>query len=263
MVRSLVVPYDGMAGLGTPRDRRVGWLSPLKQSPPRRCGGAHIRGFARVLLVATVWVVARHPSNTRGESLDLRCAAVHGRLREWACRPSHRVSESGSDFLIDLFAGPGGEGFLELGLVEEHAEQVFVGGLPVNDDVSEGLVEHDPKVLLGVDGGHGTKVVPFGCGVELLLPHALLAVEEREAKLLALDLDSAPVVTAGHLDREIERRVGEIERLDAPRPPDPWERPDWTPAERVADDVHRCSPSAEIVRLPRRGDPRRGPHQTQ
>ena len=77
---------------------------------------------------------------------------------------------------------------------------------------------------------------------------ALLAVEEREAKLLGLDITAAPVVTSGHLDAEIERLVGEIERLDAPRPPDPWS--DWTPpADRVAADVHRDGqqPGAEVV----------------
>jgi len=68
---------------------------------------------------------------------------------------------------------------------------------------------------------------------------ALLAVEEREARLLGLDLDSAPVVTAGHL-------VGEIERLDAPRPPDSWERPDWTPPGQHLDD-NDGHPGAEVV----------------
>jgi len=84
----------------------------------------------------------------------------------------------------------------------------------------------------------------------------LLNVEQREAALLGLDLDSAPVIPSGHLDREIERLVGEIERLDAPRPPvrDPWEREDWTPADRVADD----GPGAEVVRLPHRNGHDRG-----
>jgi len=58
---------------------------------------------------------------------------------------------------------------------------------------------------------------------------ALLAVEEREARLLGLDAAAAPVVTSGHLDAEIERLVGEIERLDAPRPPDPWEKAEVVP----------------------------------
>ncbi len=74
----------------------------------------------------------------------------------------------------------------------------------------------------------------------------LLAVEEREAKLLGLDLDSAPVIPSGHLDREIERLVGEIERLDAPRPPDPWERADWTPKDQQPDD-NDGHPGAEVV----------------
>jgi len=70
--------------------------------------------------------------------------------------------------------------------------------------------------------------------------------------LLGLVLDTAPVVTSGHLGREIERLVGEIERLDAPRPPDPWE--DWTPPQDRADDGHRYGhrngqhhPGAEVV----------------
>ncbi len=83
---------------------------------------------------------------------------------------------------------------------------------------------------------------------------ALLAVEEREAKLLGLDITAAPVVTGDILDAEIARLTREIVALDALPVRDPWE--DWTPADRVADDVHRDGPSAEIVRLPRRGDHR-------
>ncbi len=85
---------------------------------------------------------------------------------------------------------------------------------------------------------------------------ALLAVEEREAKLLGLDLDSAPVIPSGHLDREIERLVGEIERLDAPRPPDPWERSDWTPKDQHPDEDD--GPRGEVVPFDRRGDHRNG-----
>ena len=83
---------------------------------------------------------------------------------------------------------------------------------------------------------------------------ALLAVEEREAKLLGLDITAAPVVTGNILDAEIARLTREIGALDALPVRDPWERPDWTPADRVADDVHRDGQSAEVVRMPRRGD---------
>ncbi len=89
---------------------------------------------------------------------------------------------------------------------------------------------------------------------------ALLAVEEREAKLLGLDITAAPVVTAGHLDAEIERLVGEIERLDAPRPPDPWS--DWTPPpDRAAADGHRDGQhhaGAEVVPISHRNGQGRG-----
>jgi len=77
---------------------------------------------------------------------------------------------------------------------------------------------------------------------------ALLAVEEREAKLLGLDIDTAPVVTSTVLDMELDRltrEIGKLDALDAPRPPEPWERPDW-----VADDGHRDGqhhPGAEVV----------------
>jgi len=79
---------------------------------------------------------------------------------------------------------------------------------------------------------------------------ALLAVEEREAKLLGLDITAAPVVTGNILDAEIARLTREIGALDALPVRDPWERPDWTPADRVADDVHRDGqhhPGAEVV----------------
>jgi len=79
---------------------------------------------------------------------------------------------------------------------------------------------------------------------------ALLAVEEREAKLLGLDLTAAPVVTGDILDAEIARLTREIGALDALPVRDPWEREDWTPADRVADDVHRDGqhhPGAEVV----------------
>jgi len=88
---------------------------------------------------------------------------------------------------------------------------------------------------------------------------ALLAVEEREAKLLGLDITAAPVVTGDILDAEIARLTREIGALDALPVRDPWEREDWTPADRVADDGHRNGqhhPGADIVRLPRRVDHR-------
>jgi len=87
----------------------------------------------------------------------------------------------------------------------------------------------------------------------------LLAVEERESRLLALDITAAPVVTGEVLDAEIARLTREIGALDALPVRDPWEREDWTPADRVADDGHRNGqhhPGADIVRLPRRGDHR-------
>jgi len=88
---------------------------------------------------------------------------------------------------------------------------------------------------------------------------ALLAVEEREAKLLGLDLDSAPVITSTMFDMEIDRLTREIGALDALPVSDPWDREDWTPAGRAADDGHRNGqhhPGAEVVQLPRRGDHR-------
>ena len=69
----------------------------------------------------------------------------------------------------------------------------------------------------------------------------LLNVEQREAALLGLDVDNGPVLSAGHLDHEIERLTREIGVLDAPRPPEPWERPDWTPQDSHADHMPRSS----------------------
>jgi len=83
---------------------------------------------------------------------------------------------------------------------------------------------------------------------------ALLAVEERESKLLGLDITAAPVVTGDILDAEIKRLNNEIGALDALPVRDPWERPDWTPADRVADD----GPGAEVVRLPHHNGHDRG-----
>jgi hypothetical protein len=88
-------------------------------------------------------------------------------------------------------------------------------------------------------------MVPRDC---IAAARALLAVEEREAKLLGLDITAAPVVTGDVLDAEIARLTREIGALDALPVRDPWE--DWTPADRVADDVHRNGqhhPGAEIV----------------
>jgi hypothetical protein len=77
---------------------------------------------------------------------------------------------------------------------------------------------------------------------------ALLAVEEREARLLGLDAAAAPVVTSGHLDAEIERLTREIGALDNLPVPDPWERADWTPpGQHLDDDDGR--PGAEVVPL--------------
>jgi len=83
---------------------------------------------------------------------------------------------------------------------------------------------------------------------------ALLAVEEREAKLLGLDITAAPMVTGDILDAEIRRLTNEISALDALPVRDPWERLDWTPADRAADD----GPGAEVVRLPHRNGHDRG-----
>jgi hypothetical protein len=76
---------------------------------------------------------------------------------------------------------------------------------------------------------------------------ALLAVEEREAKLLGLDAAAAPVVTGDILDAEIARLTREIGALDALPVSDPWDREDWTPPDRAADDGHRNGQSAEVV----------------
>jgi len=84
---------------------------------------------------------------------------------------------------------------------------------------------------------------------------ALLAVEEREARLLGLDITAAPVVTSTVLDAEIARLTREIGAFDNLPVRDPWEREDWTPAGQHLDD-NDGHPGAEIVRLPRRGDHR-------
>jgi len=91
---------------------------------------------------------------------------------------------------------------------------------------------------------------------EIAAIRVLLDIEKREAALLGLDITAAPVVTGDVLDAEIARLTREIGALDALPVRDPWERPDWTPADRVADDVHRDGQSAEVVRMPRRGDRR-------
>jgi len=84
---------------------------------------------------------------------------------------------------------------------------------------------------------------------------ALLAVEEREARLLGLDITAAPVVTSTVLDAEIARLTREIGAFDNLPVRDPWEREDWTPAGQHLDD-NDGHPGAEVVRLPRRGDHR-------
>jgi len=91
---------------------------------------------------------------------------------------------------------------------------------------------------------------------EIAAIRVLLDIEKREAALLGLDITAAPVVTGDVLDAEIARLTREIGAFDALPVRDPWERPDWTPADRVADDVHRDGQSAEVVRMPRRGDRR-------
>jgi len=87
----------------------------------------------------------------------------------------------------------------------------------------------------------------------IVAARALLAVEEREAKLLGLDLDSSPVVTSTMFDHEIDRLTREIGKLDAPPVRDPWE--DWTPPGQHLDD-NEGHPGAEGVRMPRRGERR-------
>lgn len=82
---------------------------------------------------------------------------------------------------------------------------------------------------------------------------ALLAVEERESKLLGLDAVAAPIITGDMFDREIERLTRELSALDAP--PEPWEG-EWTPPQ---DAPRGDRPSAEVVPLTdRRGDPLNG-----
>jgi len=83
---------------------------------------------------------------------------------------------------------------------------------------------------------------------EIAAIRVLLDIEKREAALLGLDITAAPVVTGDILDAEIARLTREIGALDALPVRDPWE--DWTPADRVADDVHRDGqhhPGAEVV----------------
>lgn len=85
---------------------------------------------------------------------------------------------------------------------------------------------------------------------------ALLAVEEREARLLGLDLAAAPgnPVTSTVLDAEIERLTRDLSALDAPRPPDPWEA-NWTPRtpprDAPADEHQDDRPRAEVVAIDR------------
>ena len=87
---------------------------------------------------------------------------------------------------------------------------------------------------------------------EIAAIRVLLDIEKREAALLGLDITAAPVVTSTMFDMEIDRLTREIGKLDAPPVRDPW--PDWTPADRVADD----GPGAEVVRLPHRNGHDRG-----
>lgn len=77
----------------------------------------------------------------------------------------------------------------------------------------------------------------------------LLDVEKREAALLGLDVVAAPAATSTVLDVEIARLTREIGALDSLPVPDAWERADWTPQDAPTGD----RPSAEVVRLPRRG----------
>lgn len=92
---------------------------------------------------------------------------------------------------------------------------------------------------------------------------ALLAVEEREARLLGLDLAAAPgnPVTSTVLDAEIERLTRELTALDAPRSPDPWA--EWTPPPRTpprnapADEHQDDRRRAEVVPLTHRKGGRR------
>lgn len=71
---------------------------------------------------------------------------------------------------------------------------------------------------------------------------ALLAVEERESKLLGLDAVAAPVITGDMFDREIDRLTRELSALDAPRPP--TLSVGWTPPEHRAEDD---GPRGEVV----------------
>jgi len=75
----------------------------------------------------------------------------------------------------------------------------------------------------------------------------LLAVEEREARLLGLDITAAPVITSTMFDMEIDRLTKEIGKLDGP--PDPWEREGcWTPpGQHLDDNDGQHHPGAEIV----------------
>ncbi len=85
---------------------------------------------------------------------------------------------------------------------------------------------------------------------------ALLAVEEREARLLGLDITAAPVITSTMFDMEIDRLTREIGALDNLPVPDPWERADWTPKDQHPDEDD--GPRGEVVPFDRRGDHRNG-----
>jgi hypothetical protein len=71
---------------------------------------------------------------------------------------------------------------LELGLVEEHAEQAVVGRLAFDEDVGELLVEGVAEVLLAVALGALDEVGVGGGGFNLLVEPDLVGFREFSAE---------------------------------------------------------------------------------
>jgi hypothetical protein len=93
---------------------------------------------------------------------------MHREPAWWTPPESRRFTKCVLDLPVYLATSPRSECVLELGLVEEHAEQFVVIGLSVDEDVGELLVEDVAEVLLGVARSDVAQLGIGGCRLDLL-----------------------------------------------------------------------------------------------